>query len=294
MVKAFIKIIAGFLENLAQESINFVLTILSWFGKLGEVVLDMPVVETGIIYTQVVALSVLGLKIAYEAYMTYILRQQGEPSSDPTGLLIGAVRATSVIVVMPWLIKYLYGWGLTMTSEVAKLPNFSYSEPNNSTFSMLFNLISTAGAALMLIAIAVLFSVIMMVIIIVQNFIRAVDMVAAAWTGSFMAMGLTNKESQLWTNWWQDTLILCLSGVIQMGFLRFSFFALTPIKANVGGQMIELPAIVNLFLFIAALWVTYKSPHTLKEKLHSTGIGRAGGSVVQSVSQSVLMKRIMK
>ncbi|MEI4920576.1 hypothetical protein Q8G81_33995, partial [Klebsiella pneumoniae] len=82
----------------------------------------------------------------------------------------------------------------------------------------------------MLIAIAVLFSVIMMVIIIVQNFIRAVDMVAAGWTGSFMAMGLTNKESQLWTNWWQDTLILCLSGVIQMGFLRFSFFALTPIK----------------------------------------------------------------
>lgn len=294
MIKTFIKIIAGFLENLAQESINFVLTILSWFGKLGEVVLDMPVVETGIIYTQVVALSVLGLKISYEAYMIYILRMQGEPSSDPMGLLIGAVRAISVVAVMPWLIRYLYGWGLTMTSEVANLPNLGYSEPNNSTFSMLFNLISTAGAALMLISVAVLFSVIMLIIIVVQNFIRAVEIVVAAWTGSFMAMGLTNRESQLWTNWWQDTLILCLSSVIQMALMRFSFFALTPIKADVGGQMLELPAVVNLFLFIAALWVTYKSPHMLKEKLHATGIGRAGGTAIQSVSQSVLMKRIMK
>ena len=59
MVKMFIKAITGLMEYIAQGLIELVLTIFAYMGTLGRVVLDMPVVTTGIIFTQVLALSVL-------------------------------------------------------------------------------------------------------------------------------------------------------------------------------------------------------------------------------------------
>jgi hypothetical protein len=294
MVRTFINLVSGFLESLADESIKLVLTIFVYIGKLGAVVLDMPVVNTGILYTQEVAGMWLAVKIAYEAYMIYILRQMGETTSDPTNLLIGAVRAASVIAVMPWLIKYMYGFGIQMGFEVAALPGTGYGDANNSTFTVLFNLLQQAGSALTFISIAILFAVVMLVIIIVQSFIRASELAVAAWMGSFSALGLTNKDSQGWQSWWKDTLVIVFSAALQMALLKFSFYTLTPIKMEVNGQWIIVPGTINLLLFIAGLWVTYKAPSILKEKIHSTGIGRVGGAAVQSVGQSVMMRMIMK
>lgn len=294
MIRTFINIVAGFLEFLADESIKLVLTVFAYIGVLGKVVLDMPVVQTGIIYTQEVAGMFLALKIAYEAYMVYMLRQRGEPTSDPTDLLIGAVRAAGVIAVMPWLIKYLYGFGLEMAIEVSNLPGTGYNTVNNSTFVLFSNLIAQAGSALIFICIAILFATVMLVIIYIQSFIRASEVAVAAWTGSFMAIGLTNKDSQAWQNWWQDTLTIVFAAAFQMGLLKLSFYTLTPIMIPVNGQMATVPPIINLLLFIATLWVTYKAPTALKEKLHATGIGRVGGAVAQGVGQSWMMRTIMR
>ncbi|RCW41644.1 conjugal transfer protein TrbL family protein [Paenibacillus prosopidis] len=294
MVKNFINLVAGFLEYLADESIKLVLTFFVYIGKLGTVVLDMPVVNTGILYTQEVAGMWLAVKIAYEAYMIYILRQMGEPTSDPTNLLIGAVRSASVIAVMPWLMKYMYGFGIEMGFEVAALPGTGYGDLDSSNFTLLYNLMAQAGSALIFIAVAILFAVIMLVVIIIQSFIRASELAVAAWMGSFSALGLTNKDSQGWQSWWKDTLVIIFAAALQMAMLKFSFYTLTPIKVDVAGKWVTVPGIVNLCLFIAALWVTYKAPTILKEKLHSTGIGRVGGAAVQSVGQSAMMRIIMK
>ncbi|MBV6717201.1 conjugal transfer protein TrbL family protein [Paenibacillus chitinolyticus] len=293
MIKTFINLISGFLEFLAEESIKFVLTIFAYIGALGNVVLDMPVVKTGILYTQEVALVWLALKIAYEAYMIYILRQQGEPTSDPTNLLIGAARSAGVIAVMPWLLKYIYGYGLTMATEIANLPGTGY-EANDSTFVAFTNLMSQAGSALIFIAIAILFSVVMLAVVVIQNFIRAAEVAVAAWTGSISALGLTNKDSQGWQSWFKDTLVIIFAGALQVALLRFSFYCLTPLKVEIKGEWVTAPSIINLFLFIAALWVTYKSPATLKEKIHSTGIARVGGGAAQSVGQSLVMRTMMR
>ncbi|MFS0841345.1 conjugal transfer protein TrbL family protein [Paenibacillus sp. 1P03SA] len=293
MIKTFINLVSGFLEFLAEESIKFVLTIFAYIGALGNVVLDMPVVQTGIIYTQIVALSWLALKIAYEAYMIYILRQMGEPTSDPLNLVIGAVRSASVIAVMPWLLKFMYSFSLTMASEIANLPGTGY-EANESTFVAFTNLMTQAGSALIFIAAAILYAVFMMAIVVIQNFIRAGEIASAAWTGSISALGLTSKDSQGWQSWVKDTLVIMFAGTLQIALLRLSFYCLTPIKVQLKGEWVTAPSIINLFLFIATLWVTYKSPTTLKEKIHSTGIARVGGGAAQSVGQSLVMRTMMR
>lgn len=291
MVKTFLALISGILENAADGAIQFVLTIFVYIGKLGGVVLDMPVVTTGIVYTQEVAGLWLALKIAYEAYMIYIMRQMGEPSSDPTNLLIGAVRAASVIAVMPWLIKYMYGFGIQMGFEVAALPGTGYDDVNNNTFVIFHTLLSQAGSMMIFIAIAVIFAALMLVVIVIQSFVRAVELAIAAWMGSFSALSLTNKESQAWQAWWKDTLVIIFAVALQMALLKFSFYTLTPIKMEIAGLWVTVPPAVNLFLFIAGLWVTYKSPAILKDKIHSTGIGRAGGAAAQAAFMRLVMKK---
>lgn len=294
MVKTFIKMIGGFFEYLAQEAINLVLSFFAWMGSLGVVVLDMPVIKTGILYTQIVALTVLGIKVSYESMMIYILRQQGEPSSDPTQLLIGTIRAVGVISVMPWLVRFIFNFGLTVASEVSKLPGTGFENADNSTFTVLMNLLISAGNALLFIAIGIVFGIILLIIVIIQTFIRSIELASTALMGSFMALGLTNKQSESWASWMKDILTISFTGAMQIGLLKVSFFTLLPIQLPINGQMVTAPAMINLLLFLAALWVTYKTPNSFKDKIYSTGIGRAGGGVAQSVGQSFVMRMVLR
>lgn len=290
MVKTFFKMIAGFFESFAQGLVNFVLEIFSSMGILGQVVLDLPVVTTGILFTQVVALSLLSVKVSYEAWMTYDLRQMGEPTSSPMDLLVGAARATAVISSMPWIVKYLYQFGLTLSSDIAAVEVVGAFNADDSSFKMLLDIMASAGDLLIFLAIGIIVALVMAILICIQNFIRAADLAVAAWTGAFAALSLTNTQSQAWNRWFMDTLGICLTGALQLALLKLAFNMLAPMDWTVYGVATTIPSVVRLFLFIAVLWVAYKSPTTLKEKMNVTGVGRIGGAAAQMASQSIVMR----
>ncbi|MEK8217136.1 conjugal transfer protein TrbL family protein [Paenibacillus sp. FSL L8-0463] len=291
MVNMLIKGFTGVIQWLATTSIDFVLTIFQYLGLVGRVVLDMPVVTTGILFTQTVALSFLSVKVAYEGLMTYILRQSGEVNGDPSNLVIGTARAAGVIAVMPWLVRYMFEFGVTFQNDVIALDTVGQvTATNSTTFSLITNMLSNAGNYLFLYAIAALVGVVLLVIVMVQSFVRAADLIVEAWTGSFAALGLTNSQSQTWNKWFWNTLWISLTAAVQLGLIKLSFNALKPINVTVAGSDVPLPPIVNTLLFIAVLFVAYRSPQTLKEKMNVTGVGKIGGAVSQMGIQSILMR----
>lgn len=293
----FIKAITGLMEYIAQGLIELVLTIFAYMGTLGRVVLDMPVVTTGIIFTQVLALSILALKVSYEALMTYILRQSGDPTSDPANLVVGTVRAASVIAVMPWIVETIYSFGLTLSDDIVQMKVSGSQGASNGAFTELLNLMQDLPNLVLFIAVGIIFAIVMFIIIIIQSFIRSAELAIVAWMGSFMALGLTNKQSQSWGSWFKEMITISTSGAIQLAMLKLSFNTLAPIRVpspTNPTQMISLSGIVNLLLFIACLWVTYKAPNILKEKIHSTGLGRVGGSAGQMASQSIIMRMVAR
>lgn len=294
MVKMFIKAIAGLFESIAQGLIDFVVSIFAYMGYIGEFVLGLDIVQTGIIFSQVLALSLLILKVAYESLMTYLLRQSGDVTTNPTYLLVGTVRAVGIIGVMPWLVAYLLKFGLTLTSDVQTMETINTSNPDNSTFSIFLNLIANAGSQILIFAVGVIFAIIMLLIVLIQSFIRAADLAVEAWFGCFAALGLTNPQSQSWSRWFHNMIAIAITPAVQLGLIKFAFSTLLPLRIPINGNDMELPAVVNLLLFMSVIWVTYRAPNTIKDKLHSTGVGRVSGAVTQMASQSIIMRMVRR
>lgn len=294
MVKAFIKMLNGFFEYLANSTIEFITSIFSYMGHIGEYIFSLPIVQEGILFGQTVALSFLVLKITYESIMIYLLRQNGDMTTDPNQLLIGSARAASIIACMPWIISYIIKFGLTVTSDVQEIDAIGQVAVDNSTFTLFINLLTQSSQFALLIAVGIIFSIVMLVIVLLQSFIRAADLAVESWFGCFAALGLTNSQSQSWTRWVWNMIAIAITPSIQLALIKLAFISLKPLHIPVNGNSVSLPGTVNLILFLAVIWVAYRTPNTVKEKMHTTGVGRVSGAITQMTTQSIVMRMVRK
>lgn len=285
MSSLIINAIEDFFVLLAEQAINLFLEFLTAINGMAAQVLDLPVVTSGILYSQALAGSILAAKIAYEAWLHYILRSEGDSDANPGGLLFRSVQAATIIAAVPWLVKWIYQFGSTIAGDVVRLPGIDYGSVGGATENLMDAVIG-GGKYELFGAIGILFALIILIIIFIQVFIRAAELAVIAVVGSFMALGLTNPNSDMFSTWWRELVSISMAQAIQLYLVKVSFFTLT--YMNFGG----IP-LFNLFLFCGFLWVTYKSPSILKQFVHSTGVGRAAGGVAQSAGSMVMMRKIM-
>lgn len=277
--------IEDYFKKLVEQAINLFLQFLSAINGMSAQVLDMPVVTSGILYSQVVAGSILAVKVAFEAWTTYVLRQNGDPDADPGGLFFQAVTAAAFIGGAPWLVRWIYSFGTTVAGDIAKLPGVDYASAG-SPMEQLLDMVTSEATYPLFMAVAVLFALFIFVVILIQTFIRAAELAVVAVVGSFMAMGLTNSNSTAFSSWFKELVNVSMAQAVQMYLIKVSFFTLTYF------QFAGMP-LFNLFLFCGFLWVTYKSPTILKQYIYSTGLGRVAGGAAQSVGSTMLMRKIM-
>jgi len=278
--------IENFFKKLVEQAINLFLSFITAINGMAVQVLDLPVVVQAIAYSQALAGSIVAAKIAFEAWTTYILRQNGDPDADPGGLLFRSVSSIAIISGVPWLVRWLYKFGTAVAGDIAKLPGVDYQSAGTPMEELLDMVVANSSYTIFM-SIGVLFALLMFIIVFIQSFIRAAELAVAAVVGSFMALGLTNPNSTAFSSWFRELLSLCMAQALQLLLIKISFFTLTYFEF--GG----IP-LFNLFLFCGFLWVTYKSPSILKQYIYSTGIGRAAGGMASSVGSMVLMRRLMK
>lgn len=278
--------IEDFIKRMVEQAINSFLGFLADIGEIAGEVLDLPVVVNGIMYAQILAGSILAVKVAFEAYTTYILHQNGDPDADPGGLLIRSAYSVAIISGMPWLVRWIYKLGTSVANDIAQLPGVGY-EGAASPLQQLFNFTMEGAASIIFAAIGILVALIFLVIICIQTFIRAAELAYAAFVGSFMALSLTNPESTAFSSWLRETASICFTAPLQLYLVKASFFTLTYFNFGSGPMM-------NLYLFCGFLWATYKSPAVTKRYIHSTGFGRAAGGTASSIGSMLLMRRFMR
>ncbi|MBJ6360506.1 conjugal transfer protein TrbL family protein [Paenibacillus sp. GCM10012307] len=280
--------IENYIKGIIEQGINFFLQFLNAINGMAGEVLGLPVVTQAIIFSQALAGTILVSKIAFEAWMTYIMRMSGDPDADPGGLLIRSMASAAIISSMPWLVKWFYEFGTAVAGDVAKLPGVDLQNAATPMERLLNMATGGGGQFIFFVFLGIIFAVIVFIIILIQTFLRAAELAVAAIIGSFMALGLTNSNSQAFGAWFKELLTLCMAQAIQMVLVKISFFTLTDF--NFGGGT----ALFSLFLFCGFLWVTYKSPSILKQYIHSTGVGKVAGGAAQSVGSMVLMRRFLK
>lgn len=275
-----------FFRNLIESAINMFLSLLNGINTITVSILDLPIVNLTIVYAQGLAFSILAVKFMYEIWYNYILRQNGDPDADVAGVLVNVARSVVMIAAVPWLTKQMYVLGTAVASDIAALDGTS--SPIYETDKLL-NTIGAMqnafGGSIIIAAIMILAALVLFVIVLIQAFIRAAELAVLAVSGSLMALGLTNDSSQMFQTWWRELLSLSLTQAVQIFLLKVSFLTLsigTPVP------------ILNLLFFTGCVWVTYKSPSSIKQYLYSTGLGGAVGGSVKSLGSMVLMRRMLR
>ena len=178
----------------------------------------------------------------------------------------------------------MYVIGTAIATDIAALDGAGNPLNQSSEFMRIVGEVQNAlGASITIAAVAIIFSLILFLIVLVQAFVRAAELAVVAVSGSLMALGLTNDSSQLFQTWWRELLSLSLAQAVQIFLLKVAFYSLTL------GTTVP---ILNLLFFTGFMWVTYKSPAVLKQFLYSSGVGSAAGGTAKQVGSMVIMRRM--
>lgn len=270
------------MRSLVDESVTAFEKMIGWVSAQSINVLDISVVTEGILYTQGLALALLGTKVAFESWVTYQLRLNGDPDADPGGLLMTTMSAVAVIGSIPWILRQMYTFGMSILYDITQLPGVSQEEGGGVLLHFIDGQSGQIGAIL---ALAIIAAIIITIFISFQSFIRAIELGHHGVIGSMMALGLTNSNT--YGTWWRELVAMSLTPAYQMFGLKLCFALLERVAFNVDPY-------VSIALFIAALYVTYKGPSFIKRYAYSTGLGGAVGSGVKTAGNLLAMRFIRR
>jgi len=114
--------INAFLVNIMNDVLAFFAVGLAQEHEMALRILDFPFVVAAIQLAQVVAGSLLTLKVGVEVLRSYILFSTGNSDVSPFKLVKRAMYAGMMIAAGPWLARNVFGYGASLAVSVAQLP----------------------------------------------------------------------------------------------------------------------------------------------------------------------------
>lgn len=271
--------INGFLLNMLNDVMAFFSGTIAREHEMALRILDSTFVVGAIGVTQVVAGSLLALKVSVEVLRNYILFASGSSDAHPAKLVKRAMYAAMMIAAGPWLARNVFGYGAYLAVAVSQIPVLA--DGANPLGALLTRPWAVGIGFLLAMGAMVVF----WVLIFVQSIIRGVEVAFLAVAGPIMAVGLTGQDEGAWGVWWKELVVVSLSQAVQMLMLTGFFATLATDMAQPGtftGPVLMLTA-------VAWLWVAYKTPAVLKQFAYHTGAGSLASSAVRTGSSVVNM-----
>lgn len=240
-------------------------------------ILQMDFVQGAINYAQLLAISILGVKVMAEAIQTYILRQNGDPDSDPAGLVIRTAQAVAVITTLPWITEQVFVFSAKLTNDISNL--------NKGTVEIesIANVVGGYISSGLVSTIMCLVIVIGLLVVCVQIGIRGAELALMSVIGSIMALNLTSNNRSLWSSWFKQLVIICVSQAIQLFMINGILIIL----------LIEGYGSFTILLVFGWLWMTLKTPSYLKQFAYTTGFSGAMGGAAKQAGSMAMMRRMM-
>lgn len=278
MGEALTEGITNVFNNLFNEFTNYMATGLAQMYQLALALLDLTYVKNCILLAQVVAGTLMVVRMLVEVITTYILYQNGDSSANPRRLLLDSAFGAAMLVSAPWVVTWVYSWGTNLAVDVANVTNFNMGDV--PVVSVL------AGGGFIPILLGI-FTSVMWVLILLQACIRSVEVSLLAVMGPFLVIG---GKNDLYGRWWMNLVVVSVTQAVQIFLVKGSMVASTLVVAVMPGNGGN-NAFFGLLLTISFLWVAFKTPGLLKEYSYSTGIGQALGGAAQQAGSIALMRR---
>ena len=262
--------------------------ILGQFVSAGytRVLLDNPWAQALVLFAQGIAGSILGLRLAWEAFHHHVLREQGTPT-DVIGLVRNASIAAGSIFAFPWLSVRLILFGNDLATGIVSVLGAQTSAIPAAFAQIILLLLNTVGSAnialLVLVVVVLLVCLVLLVLIFVQAMIRTVEAFVAGVVGPIMAVGWMSSGGGTAAVWWGDLIVLVLAQSVQVMLL---YAAIEIVTAS------GLAAAIRPFLLLATLWVTYRTPHMLQQYAYRSGVGGGIATTGNAVAGAVARRFI--
>jgi len=262
--------ILTWLIQLQLEPVSGLMQAFTSAGALRDLT-HQPWAEALIAGAQGIASAILALRVAWEAFQIASLRAEGAPA-DPGGLLKRAVMSAAAIAAGPWVARQAIVFGNLLADAVGQA-GFSQSLAGMDLPSLFLNALNfqrVAWATLLAVP-----GLLLMILIFFQGLVRTIEITLAAIISPFAALGYMSGGGMA-DVWWREVVVLSASQAVQLLLLHMAAaFLVAPLPwQQLPGQMALGP-----FLFVAALWVTWRTPHILRNYAYSTGLSGAIGSV---------------
>lgn len=243
--------------------------------ELAKSLLENEYVTSAVTYSIAIALLLLGVRVAFDAFKTYIAYSTGE-ESHPGELIKNAVVSTAMIVSIPWITKQVLYFSFSILDDIQLIQ----AVPNVENLGQVIIGMVTAGMLMSLvISIMFIISLVIGLVILIQIAVRAVNiailMVIGPWMWAF--------KNELGGAWFKALLQQCFAIPIQIFMLRGAFGSL--LSTTTQGPL-------AILLFLGFLWATLKFPAFLQQLVAQTGVGSAVGGTAKSIGAAVAIRRL--
>ncbi|KUO52337.1 MAG: hypothetical protein APF76_04695 [Desulfitibacter sp. BRH_c19] len=269
----FEEFLIGFISPIFTV-VDWFLSVFTQYGMLNDL-LNISWINQFILGSQAIAGAILACRFAWEALMMASLRSEGAPT-DPGGLLKRTVMSAIAIAGGPWVIRNAIIIGNQFALWVGNVGiGVGLSDLS------LEGLVGTVGTSVLfgtlLSPIIVLGGGILTFLVFMQALIRTVEITLTAIISPYAAIGHMSGGGMA-DMWVKEVIIISMTHAVQMLLLYMSIaFLLAPSDYGFGTQFE-----IKLFMWLAALWVSFKSPKILRNYAYHTGMSSAAGSLGQS------------
>jgi len=231
---------------------------------------------------QGIACALLAVRVAWEALQMATVRAEGAPT-DPGGLLKRTFMAGASIFAGPWLARQMIYMGNLLAQAVGSI-GLGVGLDELDLVSLLG---MTQGTPLFSLILTVP-AVVLLIIIFFQGLIRTIEITLAAIISPFAALGFISGGGMA-DVWWREVMVISTSQAVQMLLVYLAAALLVAPTTFFSAQDILGP-----FLFIAALWVAFRTPVILRNYAYSTGVSGAAGGVAHTAGYAAAHRLLAK
>lgn len=270
--------INSYIMTVLGTLVDFLSNVIYQEMELIKGVFDHPYFISATHWAQGLAITLLAVRIAYQAFQQYILYSTGQESS-PGHLLRESGVAVAIIATAPWIVQQVYLFSVSMVDDLLQITPVTAID--NLTQAIM-SIMTTGASTVSIIAALLLIGFVMILIVLLQIAARTVMIGLLQILGPFM-YAMKNDLGQVW---FKAVLTNCLAMPIQMFLLRG---ALGMLVNTYTAQHVFM----SVLLFIGFLWTTIKAPQFIQQFSAQTGIGSAVGGAAQTTGQYVIMRKIL-
>jgi hypothetical protein len=263
-----------------EEAVNEYMGSLVSLREIALDILASQYLTNAILYVQGIAALVLILKVAFEAKAIHIMRLDGSSDADPMGLLKGAAAAAAIIATAPWIIHQVWIFGLSVQRDISQIPGTDIGSEQDA----LLNFFTTCATSPGVLFLGVIVAVVVYILVVFQSLVYAVDLTVVSIMGLWMALGLTNPQSNAFSVWWKDLQGTALIPALQLLILKGAFALWLDFDLNAGAR---------LLLFIVFMYGAYRVPQRVQMYVGytSSGVGRTSVNMAQTLISRMMMRR---